>query len=88
MAVEFERQDGEYKIQMTFSELVNPKTCDIKKPVANTKNSDYIKIMNKCDVFINSFDFIGSFCSDTAEEIDHKFQISYATSKYCKFTTA
>jgi hypothetical protein len=62
--VSFVRQDGDYKIQMTFSELVDPKTCAVKNPATSTSHSRYIQIINVCDVFINDFNFIGSFCDD------------------------
>jgi hypothetical protein len=84
----FVRQDGDYKIQMTFAELVDPKKCGVKNPASSTAHSGYIKIINVCDVFINDFNFVGSFCDEQVEAINHKFEISYATTKYCAFTVA
>ena len=82
------RQDGDYKIQMTFAELVDPKKCGVKTPSQTNHHSGHINIINLCDVFISDFNFKGSYCSNKEEEIRHKFEISYATTRYCEFTVA
>lgn len=86
-AVKFNREDGEYMVQMTFSEVVN-QTCQMKFIATNVKDSEILKIKNKCTVGISNFSFDGSYCDANVEAINHKFTISYSTSKYCKFTLA
>lgn len=87
---EFERQDGDYMIQLTFSELIDATTCSVSPGSSSTANSNWITIKNVCDVFINDFTFVGSFCDSNPEvqAINHRFEISYATSHYCEFTVA
>lgn len=73
---------------MTFEEFIDPKLCTRKNHAKSTSLSNYIEIINKCEVFISSFEFVGSYCGQAVEEIRHKFKISYSTTKYCKYTTA